>query len=142
MEGIAAWVAADDDLPGAPETDTINRIIRETALPPSQANVVAVVVVLARAARWDAEHASARARDLWVQARLAAPVGTPLAEVTDPFTMEVHRPITAQGERQELPPLPPYVRRAHDARLAEVVEAAAAGEQDGGPGRRGPPRRS
>jgi hypothetical protein len=54
-----------------------------------------------------------------------SPPGRPLAEVTDPFALEVHRPVKA--ESQDLPVLPAYVQRAHDARLAEIVRAARDG---------------
>ncbi len=41
--------------------------------------------------------------------------GRPLAEETDPFALEVHRPVEADGgTSQDLPLLPPYVRRPHD----------------------------
>jgi transcriptional regulator with XRE-family HTH domain len=45
--------------------------------------------------------------------------GRPLAEVTDPFAFEV-RP-SVQAANQDLPVLPVYVPRAHDARLAEIA---------------------
>ena len=57
----------------------------------------------------------------------AAPVGWPLAEVTDPFLLEVHRPVEPDVPRPELPVLPVYVPRDHDAALAKVVTAGAAG---------------
>ncbi|MFD1938722.1 hypothetical protein ACFSKW_45400 [Nonomuraea mangrovi] len=53
-------------------------------------------------------------------------VGQLLSEVSDPFALEVHRPITLE-DAGELPSLPPYVRRAHDDRLAAVVARAASG---------------
>jgi len=52
--------------------------------------------------------------------------GRPLAEVTDPFQLEVHRAIDI-GEGMNLPPLPLYVPREHDRRLRKVVERAASG---------------
>lgn len=55
------------------------------------------------------------------------PVGWPLAEVADPFALEVHRPVEPDVSRPGLPVLPEYVPREHDADLAEVVTAAAAG---------------
>ncbi|MFG2019971.1 hypothetical protein [Actinomadura geliboluensis] len=55
-----------------------------------------------------------------------AGVGRPLNEVTDPFVLEVHRPIASERAGGSAPLLPPYVRRAHDDRLAQVVERAAA----------------
>ncbi|MFE2103023.1 hypothetical protein, partial [Streptomyces sp. NPDC059468] len=52
--------------------------------------------------------------------------GWPLAQMSDPFRLEVHRVIasTISG----LPVLPEYVEREHDRTLAEVVAQAAAGE--------------
>jgi uncharacterized protein YidB (DUF937 family) len=50
-----------------------------------------------------------------------------LAEVTDPFDLEVHRPVQADDPQPGLPELPTYVIREHDLRLAEAVKAAAAG---------------
>ena len=55
------------------------------------------------------------------------PVGWPLAEVTDPFALEVHRPVQPDAPHPGLPVLPVYVLRDHDTALAEVVTAAAAG---------------
>jgi hypothetical protein len=126
LDEMSAWVKDDDQLPGAPGRDTINRIIGGVGVPSSQADVVAVVTVLARAARWDRHDAVGRARDLWVAARMDSAVGEPITQVTDPFALEVHRPITA-AEAGRLPALPVYVRRAHDERLAEVVAQAAEG---------------
>jgi hypothetical protein len=53
--------------------------------------------------------------------------GGPLAEVTDPFLLEVHRPVDPDVPQPQLPALPVYVPREHDTALAEVVTAAAAG---------------
>ncbi|WP_280309013.1 hypothetical protein [Nocardia abscessus] len=53
--------------------------------------------------------------------------GLPLAQVLDPFALEVHAPITTDRS-MGLPVLPPYVSRGHDERLAVVVERAAGGE--------------
>ncbi|MFO7249404.1 MAG: hypothetical protein DIU60_001470 [Actinomycetes bacterium] len=52
--------------------------------------------------------------------------GRPLAEVTDPFQLEVHRAIDV-GDATNLPQLPPYVPREHDRLLRKVVERAASG---------------
>ncbi|MFF3171986.1 hypothetical protein ACFVQ0_05150 [Streptomyces sp. NPDC057900] len=58
------------------------------------------------------------------------PVGDRLTEATDPFALGVHRSIAApRGRSAGSPPLPPYVGRAHDERLAAGVDAAVtAGE--------------
>ncbi len=114
-------------LKGNPQRDTINRIIGDPGMPASQADVLAVVTVLAREARWDEEDAVRRARDLWVAARMATPAGVPLAEVTDPFALEVHRPVHLEDAPPKLPLLPLYVPRKHDQTLGQVVRTAAGG---------------
>ena len=53
--------------------------------------------------------------------------GRPLEEVTDPFILEVHRPVQLEDAPPGLPVLPPYVRREHDQALGQVVRAAADG---------------
>jgi len=55
------------------------------------------------------------------------PPGRPLTEVTDPFALEVHRPVQAEGPQRDLPTLPPYIAREHDVKLARVTEAAKDG---------------
>jgi hypothetical protein len=63
----------------------------------------------------------------------ALPGGVPkvagwlLADVRDPFALEVHRPVEPDAPLPGLPVLPEYWPRDHDAVLAEVVTAAAAG---------------
>jgi hypothetical protein len=59
--------------------------------------------------------------------KAAGPPGWALAEVTDPFALEVHRPVQADHPGVELPVLPAYVVREHDQQLAGVVRAAAGG---------------
>ena len=54
-------------------------------------------------------------------------VGWPIAELTDPFVLEVHRPVVVDSAGADLPVLPPYVRRDHDAALAGVAARAAGG---------------
>ena len=56
-----------------------------------------------------------------------APAGRPLAEVSDPFDLEVHRPVRPDGPQPALPQLPAYVPRGHDQELAAAVRAAAGG---------------
>ena len=53
--------------------------------------------------------------------------GWPLAEVTDPFALEVHRPVQPEDPQPGLPALPTYVPREHDTELGRVVRAAAEG---------------
>ena len=53
--------------------------------------------------------------------------GWPLEEVTDPFVLEVHRPVQPEDAPPGLPLLPPYVSREHDDVLGQVVRAAAEG---------------
>ena len=56
-----------------------------------------------------------------------ARAGWPLEEVTDPFALEVHRPVQPEGAVPGLPELPAYVPREHDTELGQVVRAAAGG---------------
>jgi hypothetical protein len=60
-------------------------------------------------------------------ATAVAVAGRPLEEVTDPFALEVHRPVQPEDAPPGLPVLPPYVPRGHDQVLGQVVHAAAAG---------------
>jgi hypothetical protein len=60
-----------------------------------------------------------------------ASAGRLLAEVTDPFDLEVHRPVLADDLPAGLPTLPAYVPREHDRQLAALVARAAADGQSG-----------
>ncbi len=55
------------------------------------------------------------------------PTGRLLAEVTDPFDLEVHQPLHEVDLPPGLPLLPVYVPREHDRQLAGAVRAAAEG---------------
>ena len=59
--------------------------------------------------------------------RVPPGAGWPLGEVTDPFALEVHRPVRPEGAAPGLPVLPAYVPREHDEVLGRVVRAAAEG---------------
>ena len=54
----------------------------------------------------------------------AGPAGQQLADVRDPFALEVHRPVEPDVPQPGLPVLPAYVPRDHDAELGSVVQAA------------------
>ncbi|HTQ90550.1 MAG TPA: hypothetical protein VMK84_13785 [Streptosporangiaceae bacterium] len=53
--------------------------------------------------------------------------GRPLEEVTNPFDLEVHRPVQLEDAPPGLPVLPLYEEREHDEVLRQVVRAAAHG---------------
>jgi hypothetical protein len=53
-------------------------------------------------------------------------LGRPISSYTA-LALEVHRAIEVGDHADRLPPLPPYVPRAHDDRLAQVVAAAVGG---------------
>jgi len=57
----------------------------------------------------------------------AAVAGRPLREVTDPFALEVHRPVQPEGLPREMRALPTYVPREHDTELGSVAWAATEG---------------
>jgi hypothetical protein len=133
LDEIAAWVARDDELAGAPERDTIHRIIRDTAVPSSQADVVAVVTVLARTARWDHHDAVGRARDLWVAARMASdrsPADGIRVSEADPRQLGVHAAISVPGVLDEV--LPEYVPRDIDVAEHGVRGRVTAAAERGG----------
>ena len=129
LDEIAAAIADDDALVGAPSRDTVRRVLSSPELPAQQADVVAVASVLARAAKWDEQDLSARVRGLWIESRMAAPAGQMIATLTDPFALEVHRAIEVSDRVSApgVPLLPIYIQRAHDDELRRVVWRAAAG---------------
>ena len=53
--------------------------------------------------------------------------GRLVTELTDPFALEVHRPVAVDPAGADLPVLPPYIRRGHDEDLARLVARAAGG---------------
>jgi hypothetical protein len=57
----------------------------------------------------------------------SAGAGWLLDEVTDPFALEVHRPVQLEDQQPGLPILPAYVPRDHDIELGRTVRAAAEG---------------
>ena len=128
-------------LGAAPRRDTIGRIIGSPQLPPNQSDVVTVCVALARMGgrlpthtiRRDLPALVDQVRRLWRDARTTpAPpppprLGKPIRECS-PLGLEVHRAIDVSGHGGDLPVLPDYVPRAHDARLAEAVTACRRGQ--------------
>ncbi|WEH12275.1 hypothetical protein [Streptomyces sp. VNUA24] len=120
----------DGDLPACPSRDTIIRILSSREVPKKQADILALVRVLTKSAAGDADHASKEAARLWSQAQLAEPLGMPIEDV-DPYDLEVHRAIDLSaaelGGTQVPNGLPKYVRRGHDDRLEELVDAAIEG---------------
>ena len=133
LDEMAVWVARDDELAGAPERDTIHRIIRDTGLPASQADLVAVVTVLARGACWDPGDAARRARDLWVTAHMGSaqsPAEGVRVGEADLRRLGVHAAISVLGLPDEIPP--EYVPRDADNGGSGVRAKVAAAAQRGG----------
>jgi len=133
LDEIAVWIAGDDELAGAPGRDTINRVIGDSAMPTSQADVVAVVSVLARAARWDPDHEAGRARDLWVAAWMASaryPAAAIRVSEAYPRRLGVHAAISVPGVPDEVPP--EYVPRDADGGGSGVRAKVAAAAERGG----------
>ena len=133
LDEVAALIAADEDLPGAPSGDVISGILSGRGLAANQDDVVSLAVLLARLADRDRVVIADRVRDLWVAAKMApaalGPVrlGKPISEC-DPLLLEVHRAIEVAHHDRPLSSLPAYVPRAHDARLGNVVGAVAGGQ--------------
>ncbi|MFF3441645.1 tetratricopeptide repeat protein [Streptosporangium sp. NPDC002721] len=155
LDDIAERIAVDLPGPGAPGRDTVRRILALAEMPADQADLMAVVTVLARLARRDPLGVAVRGRELWRRARLASPAGLPIrspadpfSPLADPFSLGVHRAIDAgtgpevsdaegdaqgktragdAGGKARAGDLPAYVPRRHDDRLASVVRRAVAG---------------
>jgi hypothetical protein len=127
LDDIVLRIREDDDLPGAPERDTVRRCIGSRTLPANQHDLVSVARVLARMAGWDESDAADRARRWWVTARTARPTGQLIDELDDPFTFEVHRAI-GTDHRDGLAALPTYVGRDHDRVLNAVIDRVAAND--------------
>ncbi|MDQ0942327.1 hypothetical protein [Streptomyces sp. V1I1] len=126
VQHIASEIENDDTFRGSPSKATVHRIIASEELLAGQEDVVSVAVLLAREAGKDASEVGTRVKNMWVAARLAQPLGTPVKDL-DPFALEVHRAISVPGQ-ESLPMLPRYVERDHDFALSEVVDRAAGGE--------------
>lgn len=125
----AQQLADELDLPGAPKRDTIARIIGDNEVPPNQHDAVTVAAVLASTAGHDAAVVAEQVRRMWTAAMSAPPqlrLGKPIGNYTA-FDLEVHRAIDPIGRQAGSPILPRYVPRIHDARLAQVVDAAVGG---------------
>ncbi|MES5825161.1 hypothetical protein [Streptomyces sp. RG80] len=133
LDEIAEDISADDELPGAPGRDTIRRCISSPDVPASQADTVAVAVVLARRARWDAGDVAARVRELWVEARMHTPVGRLLTAYDERLVLddlEVHPAVIPQRGLGALGLLPAYIPREADRVLAEATTSAADGRSN------------
>ena len=59
----------------------------------------------------------------------AAAAGWPLDEVTDPFALEVHRPVQPEHPPPGMPALPAYVPREHDTELELGGAGGGRGQQ-------------
>ncbi|WP_318219342.1 hypothetical protein [Streptomyces sp. SCL15-6] len=123
VQEMADLVRADHSLPGAPGKDTIHRCLRGVSLP-TQADVVALARVLARAARWDEQHFADEVIGLWTDAELMELAGRPIREYGDPFALQVHEVIDSDSGESSLPL---YVEREHDWKLRQLVTAAVSG---------------
>lgn len=133
LDEITEDVAADDELSGAPGRDTIRRCISSPDVPASQADTVAVAVVLARRARWDVDDLAARVRELWVEARMYTPIGRLLTAYDERLVLddlEVHPAVVPQRRPDALGLLPAYIPRELDQLLVKATIAAADGHSN------------
>ena len=62
----------------------------------------------------------------WLRDPAHVPLIRPIKELTDPFALDVHRAIDVDALKT-FPELPKYIGRAHDDKLNQMVEQAAAG---------------
>ncbi|MGC5014817.1 hypothetical protein ACLQ2R_28970 [Streptosporangium sp. DT93] len=124
---IAATILADDGLTAAPEAETVHRLLASSRPPPGQADLTAVVTVLARLAGRDPGTTAGRARELWARSRQTLAAGVPVSSLTDPFALGVHPSIDPGAGGAGPPGLPAYVPRRHDEDIVALVRRAVAG---------------
>jgi TPR repeat protein len=122
LDELAHLIEADDDLAACPSRDTIARLIGSPEPPARQADLVALVKVLASLAGEDVSAMEQRAAQLWVDVQLTDRLGLPISEL-DPFALEVHHAVAVEGHTG----LTQYIEREHDMRVREVVADAVAG---------------
>jgi len=129
LDDIAGEILRDLPGPGAPERDTVRRILARSEIPSDQADLTAAITALARLAGRDPADAADRGRELWRSARLTSAARAPgyRRSSADPFSLGVHRAIDAGAEAAGMGVLPTYVPRPHDDHLAAVVRRAVAG---------------
>jgi hypothetical protein len=111
----------------------VGQLIGDPGKVGSQAEVVAVVTVLARLARWDVDHAVQRATDLWLAAAMdsgSPPPGGVLVNEADPRRLGVHAAISVPGAPDGIPP--EYVPRDADEGEPGVRARVAAASGAGG----------
>jgi hypothetical protein len=133
LDAIADAIARNEDLIGAPSRDTVKRLIGDPGKPGSQAEVVAVVTVLARLALLDVDHTLRQARDLWLAAVMASgrpPQGGVRVSEADPRQLGVHAAISVPGAPDGVPP--EYVSRDADGGESGVRARVAAAASRGG----------
>jgi TPR repeat protein len=123
-----------NELPGSPSRDTIHRCLSKPTLPSSQADVVTVATVLARAARVDVDDVVAEVRRHWTQAHLNpsdplrtvgkwSAVDLGVQPAIDPLTRDPTDTATS---------LPEYLRREHDDKLRDRLQKAKSGKNGAG----------
>ncbi|MER6351988.1 hypothetical protein ABT186_09095 [Streptomyces sp. NPDC001634] len=129
LEEIARLAREDQRLPGAPSRDGVLRVLSKPEVPANQADAVAVAVVLARLARWDAADAARRVRDHWVAARLHPAEALRTVAQWDPVRLGVHPAIEADDTtpHRDAGAMTSYVEREHDQVLRERLAQAVGG---------------
>lgn len=120
-------LAKESDVPPA----TVNSWATGKSLPRNLDQLVRVGSVLAHWAgdRPPTGHDWDRLLRADQSGRTDTKAGRLIAELSDPFALEVHRPVSISGAAN-LPVLPPYVWRSHDEELAYVVRRAASGHSE------------
>ncbi|MFF2123500.1 tetratricopeptide repeat protein [Kitasatospora sp. NPDC058184] len=126
LTDIVAAVRTDDTLAAVPARDSVNRLLRSSSLG-SQADAVAVAVVLARMAGKEPVTEFERAQSLWIQAAVVRPYGYAVSEMTDPLVLGVRETFSLPDAEGPLSVLAPYIRRHHDHEIGNAVRRAVEG---------------
>jgi TPR repeat protein len=131
LDDIVKWIYAAYTaclVPSVPSRDTVRDCIGSPQLPAKQSDAITIAGTLASHGCRNPDDAKAHACQLWVDAYEWVPLGRPITDLNDPFTLEVHRAIDTIQGHTDLPLLPPYVERDHDRELADRVQEATGGQ--------------
>jgi tetratricopeptide (TPR) repeat protein len=130
LDDIVQWIELDyaaGRVPNVPSRDRVGDCIGSTELPTKQSDAITIAGTLASRGRRNPTDAKDQARQLWGAAYDWTPLGRPIADLDDPFALEVHPSVDVIARPTGLSVLPMYIEREHDTRLREVVARAAMG---------------
>jgi tetratricopeptide (TPR) repeat protein len=123
-ETVASWTQGRSSPLGK---SAVGSYLTAPELPAQQSALITLAAVLAAEGPRDVADVCNQVRRLWLVAHEWKPLGTPIEELDNPFTLEVHRAIDAGPGHVGLSELPPYLECDHDGELRKRVREAVEG---------------